>query len=653
MTGILLTIDFEKAFDSLRWSFIQQTLESLNFGDRFRSFVKTMYKDISTAVINNGYISSWFQPEKGVRQGCPLSPYLFLLSVEILACNIRQNKCINGLKINDIEIKLSQLADDTTCFIKDEKSLDHLLKTFNIFNECAGLRINVDKTSARCLGGFSPSEDKLMGLNWTQEPVYTLGVNISGNECDHYTLNFMPKIIKMQELLKSWKCRYLSLKGKVTVINTLALSQLIYLCSIIYVPEQVYSEVKKIVLDFLWDGKPAKISYSTLIKDIGDGGLKLIDLKTKAQSLSISWIKRLTNVSQGKWKSIPRLVYKCQDLNFFFSCNKHPISGEIIPKFYKFIHYNWSKMLEISEPTVPIIRNQVLWHNRYITIQNRSFCWNNWKQAGIMKVNDLMENNNFLSAENLSIKYNIQINFLEVLQIRQSLPHIWRTTLTLNQPFKICDDVIFFDNLEVKLLNKSDARKIYSFFNSKTDIKPTCIHKWQCIYPSIQNMEWTSIFKHSFIISRETSIQSFQYKIIHRIIPCRKKLHEMKLVDGPICNVCPEVDNLQHFFFHCSYVYTFWRHLFSWFNTALNHNFIMDDKDILFGIYGIGDKIFVTNYIILHAKLYIYKNRVNENHNLSLQSFKAQLRYKLEIEKIITRETPAKFTKFQLLLDKL
>ena len=220
-----------------------------------------MYNDIATAVINNGYISNWFKPERGVRQGCPLSPYLFLLAVEILACKIRQNRDIEGLVFNGTEIKISQLADDTTCFIKNENSLKHLIETFGIFNKCAGLGINIDKTSARRLGELKLSDENLMGLRWSQEPVQTLGTLISGNESDHYELNFKPKIIKMQQLLNSWKCRHLSLKGKITVINTLALSQLVYLCGIIHVPEIVFSEVKKIIIDFIWDGKTPKIAY--------------------------------------------------------------------------------------------------------------------------------------------------------------------------------------------------------------------------------------------------------------------------------------------------------------------------------------------------------------------------------------------------------
>ena len=183
----------------------------------------------------------------------------------------------------------------------------------------------------------------------------------------------------------------------------------------------------------MWDGKPAKIAYNTLIKGIEGGGLKLIDLKTKVKSLSVSWIKRLTDESNAKWKATSKLLYKCQDLNFFFMCNRSPLTSNIQPKFYKQINNIWSEMMEVNEPSLPIIHNQVLWNNRYITIQNTSFQWDHWKRAGILKVNDLMTNNNFLSAEELSEKYHIHINFLEALQIRQSLPLSWRTLLNTNK----------------------------------------------------------------------------------------------------------------------------------------------------------------------------------------------------------------------------
>ena len=107
VTGILLTIDFEKAFDSLKWGFLKKCLQAFNFGQRFVSYINVLYSDISAAVLNNGHISRWFYPEKGVRQGCPLSPYLFILAVETLSCKIRDSKNVRGIQIDNCEIKIT------------------------------------------------------------------------------------------------------------------------------------------------------------------------------------------------------------------------------------------------------------------------------------------------------------------------------------------------------------------------------------------------------------------------------------------------------------------------------------------------------------------------------------------------------------------
>jgi hypothetical protein len=87
-TGIILSIDFEKAFDSLNWNFLICTLKAANFGDNFINLIKMMYKNIESCVLNNGSTGRYFKLERGVRQGCPLSAYLFITAIETLACKI-------------------------------------------------------------------------------------------------------------------------------------------------------------------------------------------------------------------------------------------------------------------------------------------------------------------------------------------------------------------------------------------------------------------------------------------------------------------------------------------------------------------------------------------------------------------------------------
>ena len=284
ISGILLSFDFEKAFDSVSWKFLAKCLEAFNFGPKFRSYVQTLYHYISATVLNNGHTSQWFHLERGVRQGCPLSPYLFILLAETLSCKIRENEAIKGISLNGCEIKITQMANYTTCFVKDKISLKNLIDVFKNFEICSGLKINLDKTKAKALGPELEPSNKPFGLDWVSDPIYTLGVILSGNQEDHFILNFKKRLRNMKNLLSTWKCRSLSIKGKITVINTLAISPLLYLANVIYVPPQVITKVKDIIVDFLCDGKPPKIAYNVLIQSIKKGGVKLIDFESKIKA---------------------------------------------------------------------------------------------------------------------------------------------------------------------------------------------------------------------------------------------------------------------------------------------------------------------------------------------------------------------------------
>lgn len=103
-------------------------------------------------MINNGFITNWFKPSRGVRQGCPLLPYLFILSTDILANKIRQDPSIEGIKVFGNEVKLSQFADDTNLFCVDLTAVENALKTVADFGELAGLKLNRKKSKAICLG---------------------------------------------------------------------------------------------------------------------------------------------------------------------------------------------------------------------------------------------------------------------------------------------------------------------------------------------------------------------------------------------------------------------------------------------------------------------------------------------------------------------
>ena len=96
---VIISLDQEKAFDRVNRGFLQRVLERFNFGPHFRKWVGIVYADITSSVINNGWLSSSFSLERGVRQGCPLSPLLYCLVVETLGQAIRKDLSIEGIQI--------------------------------------------------------------------------------------------------------------------------------------------------------------------------------------------------------------------------------------------------------------------------------------------------------------------------------------------------------------------------------------------------------------------------------------------------------------------------------------------------------------------------------------------------------------------------
>ena len=221
----------------------------------------------------------------------------------------------------------------------------------------------------------------------------------------------------MKNLLSSWKCRYLSLNGKVTMINSRAISPLLYLASVIHVPCRVIKDVKQIVTDFIWNGKPPKIAYNVMIQKIENGGLKLVDFESKVKSLKVEFIKRLLQNKDRKWH-----FFQTNNLNSYFMCNRGPCNV-MDHKFYEETVQFWSELQEVKVPTAEIIYNQTIGDKRYITIQNRPFLWRLWQEKGIKQVYNIIRDDwVFLDHNEIKEIYDINCNFLN-LQIRQSLSY--------------------------------------------------------------------------------------------------------------------------------------------------------------------------------------------------------------------------------------
>ena len=201
--GLLLLIDFEKAFDSVGWSFIQKVLKFVDFGPTIRRWIETFYNSITASVIQCGHMSEFFNIGRGCRQSDPLSPYIIILCAEFLAVKIRQNRNIKGIRINDTEYKISQYADDTSMFLDgSSESLNNILSELEDFANISGLKINFDKTQVVWIGskqnGSYHKKFKVLGIIFSID----LGQIIKEN--------YTTKLQILESMIKRWGKRGLT-----------------------------------------------------------------------------------------------------------------------------------------------------------------------------------------------------------------------------------------------------------------------------------------------------------------------------------------------------------------------------------------------------------------------------------------------------------
>ena len=176
------------------------------------------------------------------------------------------------------------------------------------FASISGLKVSYDKTEALWIGSrkgsqtIFPSEKPIL---WAEEKVYTLGVWFSTSVDKQLDANFMEKIIKLKSILNSWSVRRLTLLGKITIIKSLAVSQIVHLLSALSVPQGILQKMNLLLYEFLWGSKSEKIKRTEMINEYDKGGLKMIDIHSFNASLKIKWVQSYLNTdNKGKWKSV-------------------------------------------------------------------------------------------------------------------------------------------------------------------------------------------------------------------------------------------------------------------------------------------------------------------------------------------------------------
>lgn len=291
--------------------------------------MKSLYDRISIAVLNNGHVSEDVQVKSGFRQGCVMSPGNFVLALQPLILKNTQDIKVRGIQLNqDLEKMFGLFADDIWAVILGtQQNLDTLLEYFYNFMHISGLELNYDKTQIMRIGSLRNSNTQfysLKNLFWVD------GIKILGTR--QFLLdNYQGMLDKLLKLTMIWSNRSLNIMGKIVICNTLFLSQFVYKLLMISSPSVKFiTDVKNIVRNFLWDGKPPRIHYSKLVVSKWSGGLSLADLDTRSVSLKASWVPQILRNPQESWVFLAYQKLPWNN-NLIWDCN---ISSASIPQLF-------------------------------------------------------------------------------------------------------------------------------------------------------------------------------------------------------------------------------------------------------------------------------------------------------------------------------
>ena len=275
--SMILSIDFYKCFDTISHNAFEGALKCFNFGTSYTRWVMTLFADMQIYNLNFGKLSTPFTKGRGINQGCCLSPFCFLLCSEIMSRELKANQKIQGINMKKGSIKnlLSQFADDTVLFLKyDDISLNEVINTFTHIEANTGLKISYEKTLIYRIGSIANTNAKIYTqreISWTNDPINILGVQVSNTEAN--TSNYQPIVEKMENTLAKWSNRPMPLMAKTMIVNTLCESLFVYKLSVTTdVPTEVVKHINKTIVDFVWNGKKAKIAKDTLQTNKECGG---------------------------------------------------------------------------------------------------------------------------------------------------------------------------------------------------------------------------------------------------------------------------------------------------------------------------------------------------------------------------------------------
>ncbi|GJV14676.1 RNA-directed DNA polymerase, eukaryota, reverse transcriptase zinc-binding domain protein [Tanacetum coccineum] len=318
--SLIFKVDFEKAYDSVRWDFLDDVLSKFGFGEKWRKWIHCCLHSSKGSIIINGSPTDEFQFGKGLKQGDPLSPFLFLLIMESLHISFQRvvdAGMFQGIKIGGL-VNLSHMfyADDAV-FVGEwsESNLSSLVHVLDCFHKVSGLKINMSKSKIMGIevdsGRVSSAAFKL-GCLVFKTPFLYLGSYVGGEM--HRFQSWDDIVDRVRRRLSKWKMKMLSIGGRLTLVKSVLGSMPIFHMSMFKVPTGTLRTLESIRGKF-FNGhetsskKVSWVQWNKVLAPKVNGGLGVSSLYALNRGLLFKWVWRFLSHDSTLWTRVIKAIH--------------------------------------------------------------------------------------------------------------------------------------------------------------------------------------------------------------------------------------------------------------------------------------------------------------------------------------------------------
>ena len=559
VNGLIVSLDAKKAFDSVDHNFIETTLRKFGL-ERFVPVFRALYSDLRSDIIINGKVVQGYNINRGVKQGDALSCILFIMCMEPLLKNIENNNEIKNLRSLDLETNLPKVlayADDVNgIVVNDQKTIQELFKEYERLTRLANLELNAEKTEIMPITSNNLNLDKDQMIfrfsycqkNYELKPVPEMKINgilFQQDEAAMKTSNMDNVKRRIEAQLKNWSTRQLSVLGKILILKTFGISQVIYLMQSMSLCDNDVKQLNAILYKFIWNRHfcaakaPERIRREIVNKPIRLGGLGMLDLSMLSESLKLRALGRLLTTNHPFLTSVRNKI----DLSDFFAPKITSKLDDLTIEGLRLLTKDRTKLLvsDRLDASTNFIRALRTIKIRRILNRNgvNSLAWFNLRRQGKTLIADLTRND---------------LRSLETFIERNLLERLKATPFNLNlNPvvgLDITTAIVYGSNFHQLTTLSSKAIR-----TSRSNVEPISVFKIGAILTPAQSINWANSLRKVTCVRH----QDILLRLAHGELYSKERLHRYRLIDSAQCPRCDQIETLSHKYFECPYITEIWR----------------------------------------------------------------------------------------------